>query len=76
MKKEDLINKVFDLMLALPKSEVDKIANFVDFLDAQYAKPNESPFPPFTPFRNKTYDFLNDEEELYSLTDIKEPYSD
>ncbi len=71
MTKEILIHKTFDYLNRLPQDKVIEVAEFVEFL---YKKHEEyilkKGFQKLVS-DSKSFKFLEEEEELYTLDDIK-----
>lgn len=74
MSKEVLINKTVRKIKQLPESKIQEISDFIDFLlyktDEKILTENIQQIIS----KSRSFDFLNDEEELYDETDLKVRY--
>lgn len=76
MSKKELIEKTIYTLEKLPEEKIIEISDFADFVlqkneDAQLLQGITQLI-----VKSKSYDFLANEEELYTLNDIKETYND
>jgi hypothetical protein len=74
MTKQAIIDHTVNVINQLPADKAVEISDFADFLikrheDVQLSKDLTSLAS------GKSFEFLNDEEDLYSQSDIKEPYA-
>jgi hypothetical protein len=74
MTKEAIIEKTVKTLNILPNEKAEEIADFADYIMKKYEddtltrgiqKPTE---------QSNVFSFLNDEEALYSVKDIKQKY--
>lgn len=76
MSKKELIEKTIHTLEKLPN---EKIAEVSDFADSILQKNEDNVLlqgiAQLTA-QSKSYEFLEDDEELYTLNDIKETYND
>jgi hypothetical protein len=75
MSKKELIEKTVETLNKLPEERVIEISDFADFIlkkdeDAQLLQGIAH-----LTSQSKCYDFLEEEENLYTLEDIKETYN-
>jgi len=74
MSREILINKAVSKIKLLPESKVQEINDFIDFLlykiDEEIITENIQQLVS----DSRSFDFLNDEEELYDESDLKVRY--
>lgn len=76
MSKKELIEKTIYTLEKLPEEKIIEVSDFADFVlqkneDAQLLQGITQLI-----VKSKSYDFLANEEELYTLNDIKETYND
>lgn len=74
MTKQAIIDHTVKVINQLPADKAVEISDFADFLikrheDVQLSKDLTSLAS------GESFEFLNDEEDLYSESDIKEPYA-
>lgn len=75
MSKKELIEKTIAALEQLPADKVAEISDFADFMlqrneDRQITEGIAS-----LSIQSKSYDFLDEEEDLYTLNDVKAPYN-
>lgn len=75
MGKKELIEKTIQTLEKLPENKVIEVCDFADSIlqkndDAQLLKGIAQ-----LTAQSKSYEFLTDEEDLYTLNDIKETYN-
>lgn len=76
MSKKELIEKTVLTLERLPEEKIVEVSDFADFV----LQKNEDNLllqgiAQLTA-QSKSYEFLEDDEELYTLNDIKETYND
>ena len=74
MNRETLIKNIVNKINKLPDSEIIEVSDFTDFLickieDQILTKGIEEVIS-----KSKSFDFLNEEEDLYTVKDLKERY--
>jgi len=74
MNRETLIKNTVNKINKLPDSEIIEVSDFTDFLickieDQILTKGIEGVIS-----KSKSFDFLNEEEDLYTVKDLKERY--
>ena len=74
MNRETLIKNIVNKINKLPDSEIIEVSDFTDFLickieDQILTKGIEEVIS-----KSKSLDFLNEEEDLYTVKDLKERY--
>jgi len=74
MVTETLINKTLNTLALLPYDKVREVADFADFILKKYDEEVLQKGIEKLVSQSKTYDFLKDEENLYSIADLKEKY--
>ena len=75
MTKQTIIEKTVKAMENLPAEKAVEISDFAEFLSKQYEESQITNGIQTIASKSKTYAFLENEEELYTLSDIKEPYN-
>jgi len=71
MDKDILIHKTFDYLNRLPTDKVIEVAEFVEFLDQKHEEYILKKGIQTLMSDSKSYQFLEEEEELYTLDDLK-----
>jgi hypothetical protein len=74
MSRETLIKKTFNTLSKLPPDKVKEVSDFADYILKKYDEEILQKGIEKLVSNSKTYDFLKDEEELYSFEDLKEIY--
>ena len=74
MSKDELINNTLNNLKKLPKEKVQEIADFSDYLLKAIEDKAINKGISSLSHKSKAYDFLDEEEDLYSVHDIKEKY--
>jgi hypothetical protein len=74
MTKQALIQKTVETLEKLPEDKVSEIATFAEFLLKTYEDYILRKGVSELNSNSKSFEFLNDEEELYTLDDLKERY--
>lgn len=74
MEKRALIRKVVDSLEKLPKSRITEVRDFTEFLLKKWEEESLQAGIEHLITSSQSFDFLNDEEELYSVEDLKERY--
>jgi hypothetical protein len=74
MSKETLIKKTFNTLSKLPQDKVKEVSDFADFILKKYDEEIMQKGIEKLVSSSKTYDFLKDEEDLYTVEDLKETY--
>ncbi len=75
MNRELLINKTIDCLKQLPPEKVNEVAEFTEFLLQKYEKKILIDGIQKLSAESKSFDFLKEEEDLYTLKDLKEIYN-
>lgn len=70
-----MIERTVKAINQLPEDKAKEISDFADFIMKQYEEQVLTESIAHLPSNSKTFDFLKDEEDLYSEVDIKEPYN-
>jgi len=74
MSRETLIKKTFNTLSKLPPDKVKEVSDFADYILKKYDEEILQKGIEKLISDSKTYDFLKDEEDLYSFEDLKEKY--
>jgi len=74
MTKDILIEKTLKTLSGLPQDKVKEISDFAEFILKKYDEDILQKGIERLVIESKTYEFLQDEESLYSLNDLKEKY--
>lgn len=74
MKRDIIIKKTFDNISKLPDQSLIEISNFAEFLINKAESEELLEGIQKLATDSKVYKFLEDEEEIYSLEDLKEIY--
>ena len=74
MNRQVLINNIIKKIGRLPDIEIKEINDFADFLLSKIDDKIILEGIHKIISKSKSYDFLNDEEDLYSVNDLKERY--
>ena len=75
MSKQEIIEKTLEAMNRLPEEKVAEVFDFAEFILKKYEEflLNEG-IQEWTS-KSKTYEFLENEEEIYSVNDLKVIYN-
>ena len=74
MSKQELIEKTIAALQKLPADKVAEVSDFTDFiLQRNEDKEILSGIKQLSA-QSKSYQFLEEEEDLYTLNDVKAPY--
>jgi hypothetical protein len=76
MTREIIIERTLKVINLLPNDKAEEISNFADFVFKRYEENELLNGIQNLVSESETFDFLNKEEEIYSLTDLKEVYND
>jgi len=74
MTKDVLIKKTLKTLSGLPQDKVKEIYDFAEFIQKKYDEDILKKGIERLVIESKTYEFLQDEESLYSVNDLKEKY--
>ena len=75
MSKEELINNTIATLSKLPQDKVQEIADFSDFLLRKLEDQSFNQGIMDMASKAQSYQFLEEEEDLYTVQDIKEKYN-
>ncbi len=74
MNRNTLIKKTLKNLSKLPQEKVREITDFSDFIMKKYEEETLQKGIEKIVSHSKSFEFLNEEEDLYSLDDLKEKY--
>jgi hypothetical protein len=74
MSGQTLINRTLTTLSKLPPDKVKEVSDFADYILKKYDEEVLQKGIEKLISHSKTYDFLKDEEDLYSCEDLKEKY--
>jgi hypothetical protein len=72
MTKQLIIEKTVKVINQLPEEKAEEISDFADFIIKRYEEQRLIHGIQQLTSNSQTFDFLKDEEDLYSETDVKE----
>lgn len=76
MERETLIKKTLDQLKHLPDYKLKIISEYVDFLSSKVDDRVLSENIKELSMQSKSFEFLKEEEDLYSVSDVKERYNE
>ena len=74
MTKEAIIEKTIKTLNILPNEKAEEIADFADYIMKKYEDDTLTQGIQKLTEQSNVFSFLNDEEALYSVKDIKQKY--
>ena len=74
MNKEELIDKAVEKINRLPDNKIQEVIDFIDFLLAKIDNQVMVDNAQRLASESSSFDFLEEEENLYSISDLKEHY--
>ena len=74
MTKEAIIEKTVKTLNILPNEKAEEIADFADYIMKKYEDDTLTHGIQKLTEQSNVFSFLNDEEALYSVKDIKQKY--
>ncbi len=75
MNRQAIIERTIKAINQLPEDKAKEISNFAKFIMKQYEERVLTEGIAQISANTKAFDFLKDEEDLYTEADIKEPYN-
>lgn len=75
MTKQTIIERTIHAINQLPLNKAEEIADFVAFIIKRYEEQLLTQDIQQLASEGQTFDFLNQEEDLYSVSDLKEVYN-
>jgi hypothetical protein len=76
MTRKAIIERTVQVINQLPQEKASEISDFADFLIRKYEEQLITENIQKLVSESKSFSFLNEEEELYSLSDLKEKYNE
>lgn len=74
MTKEAIIEKTVRLLDGLAPDKVQEIADFVEYISIKQDESDLQSGIQYLVSNSDTFSFLNDDEDIYSLNDLKEKF--
>jgi hypothetical protein len=74
MSKKELIEKTIATLQQLPDNKIAEVSDFADFILQRNEDKQITEGIAQLSAQSKSYGFLNEEEDLYTLNDVKAPY--
>ncbi|TLV02740.1 hypothetical protein [Dyadobacter luticola] len=71
MKIQAIIERTVEAINQLPQDKAEEISDFVDFVRKRYEENRLTEEIEKMVAESASFEFLNDEEELYAVTDLK-----
>ena len=75
MTKQIIIERTLKAINQLPDDKAEEISDFADFVIKRYEEQKRTEGIQQLASDSKTFEFLDEEEELYSENDLKEVYN-
>ncbi len=75
MTRQLVIERTLKVINQLPEDKAEEISDFADFVFKLYEEHELTNGIQKIASESKVFDLLNDEEEIYSVTDLKEVYN-
>ena len=74
MTRDAIIQKTVDVLSALPADKIEEVSDFADYILKKYDERILQQEMHALVEQSDTFGFLNEEENLYSVNDLKEQY--
>lgn len=75
MTRQAIIERTIQVINQLPEDKAEEISDFADFLIKRYEEHRLNAGIQQLTSNSQAFDFLNEEEDLYSESDLKEVYN-
>jgi uncharacterized membrane-anchored protein YjiN (DUF445 family) len=75
MTRQAIIERTLKAINQLPEEKAEEISDFAEFMMKQYEEQQLSKGIQRLTVGSQAFDFLNDEEDLYTEADLKEKYN-
>lgn len=75
MTKQAIIERTIKAINQLPEDKAEEISNFADFVIKRYEEYSLTQGIQKLANESQIFNFLNEEEDLYSVADLKEVYN-
>lgn len=76
MTKQLIINRTVNAINQLPQDKAEEISDFADFVLKCYEEFEITRGIQKMASESETFNFLNEDEEIYTINDVKEVYND
>jgi hypothetical protein len=75
MTRQIIIERTLKAINQLPEDKAEEISDFADFVFKRYEEQELTNGIQKLASESQTFDFLNNEDEIYSISDLKEVYN-
>ena len=75
MTRQSIIEQTVGVINRLPENKAEEISDFANFVIRRYEEQRLTEELHNVISKSKTFEFLHEEEDLYSAADIKEKYN-
>ncbi len=75
MTRQIIIERTLKVINQLPEDKAEEISDFADFVFKRYEENELTNGIQKLTSESKAFDFLNNEEEIYSIADLKQVYN-
>ena len=75
MTRQAIIERTLKAINQLPEEKAEEISDFAEFMIKQYEEQQLTKGIQRMTFSSQSFDFLKDEEDLYTEKDLKEKYN-
>lgn len=75
MSKQAIIERTLRAIHQLPEDKAEEISNFADFIFKKFEENQITESIQRLASESNVFNFLNEEEDLYSIKDLKEKYN-
>jgi len=75
MTRQKIIDRTLNAISQLPDDKAEEISDFADFISKRYEEKMLTDGIQHITSESQAFEFLNDEEDLYSEADLKEVYN-
>lgn len=75
MTRQAIIERTIKAINQLPEDKAEEISDFADFVIKKFEDNRITESIQQLASKSQAFDFLNDEEDLYSSNDLKEKYN-
>ena len=75
MTKQAIIERTLKAIHQLPEDKAEEISDFADFIMKKFEESKLAKGIQQIVSESEVFNFLNEEEELYSVNDLKEKYN-
>ncbi|HUB59990.1 MAG TPA: hypothetical protein VL978_04780 [Puia sp.] len=74
MTREAIIQKTIEVLSALPDDKIEEVSDFADYVLKKYDDRSLQKEMHALIEQSGTFNFVREDEEIYSVTDLKERY--